>query len=66
MNSTIEKQALAFYRDEIIDHMTYLELANSEREPRLHSLLSRIAALELNHSNFWKKVLESRGAVPLG
>lgn len=64
MNSTIEKQALAFYRDEIIDHMTYLELANSEREPRLHSLLSRIAALELNHSNFWKKVLESRGAVP--
>jgi VIT1/CCC1 family predicted Fe2+/Mn2+ transporter len=51
-----------FYRDEITDHVSYQALAEGERNPRLREVLARSAGMELKHSSFWKRYLESHGA----
>ncbi len=61
MTSTLVQMAEGFYRDEVKDHVTYTTLAHNERQPELRAVLSRIAGIELRHSEFWKKFIESRG-----
>lgn len=53
--------AQEFYRDELRDHATYTALAGNERNPQLRETLARIAGMELKHSGFWRRLLESRG-----
>lgn len=53
--------AQEFYRDELRDHATYTALAGNERNPQLRETLARIAGMELKHSGFWQRLLESRG-----
>lgn len=57
----IVELAQEFYRDELRDHATYTALASRERNPQLRETLDRIAGMELKHSGFWRRLLESRG-----
>ena len=61
MDTALAQLAQDFYQDEIRDHVTYLALADNERDPELRAVLSRIAGTELGHSRFWKAFLETRG-----
>jgi VIT1/CCC1 family predicted Fe2+/Mn2+ transporter len=51
-----------FYLDEITDHISYTALAEGESDPRLRDVLTSAAGIELRHSSFWKRWLESEGA----
>lgn len=54
--------ARGFYRDELKDHATYTALASNEADPELRDVLGRIAKIELKHSRFWQRFLDTRGA----
>jgi len=51
-----------FYNDELRDHLAYTALAKSEGDLRLRDVLLRSAGMELRHSTFWRRHLESRQA----
>lgn len=60
--SPLLELARSFYRDELKDHATYTTLAAREPDPALREVLARIAQIELRHSRFWQRLLETRGA----
>ena len=61
MNEEIYSRAREFYLAEMNDHLTYSALAKRTSDAGLGKLLEHIAAMELEHSGFWKALFEEAG-----
>jgi len=46
------------YKHEEVDMLTYKELARIEKDPSTSQLLEKLAAVEVIHAAFWKKIAE--------
>lgn len=57
MNFKPEKE----YSHENVDALTYAEMAKKEKDAPTALLLKRLAAVEIAHAAFWKKIAEKRG-----
>ncbi|NPA58326.1 MAG: rubrerythrin family protein [Aquificae bacterium] len=56
--------ARKFYRMEMGDYYTYMEVANSVPDSETAEKLKKIAQMEREHALFWKEFLEKRGESP--
>ncbi|RME35058.1 MAG: hypothetical protein D6786_03110 [Gammaproteobacteria bacterium] len=57
MTPGLMRQARESCLGEMNDHIVYRTLADQVRDPRLRSRLEQIAAMELRHAGFWRRLL---------
>lgn len=59
MDSQQRSKIIAFQKDEITGHLLYLRLADMIKDPHNAQVIRNMAAMEMGHYQFWKKLSQT-------